>query len=351
MRSPVGRQVRSHVARTVFGKGLRNFAVIAESPFGAASVKVRDQQVQRLAFAVAPGRSVFQVEPLFSLHRRRGRFQFAAAADRILRMRLDIIEHPRIAADSQHAGQYQQSRHLRETGKYFLFISPDQLTDPERRNDHQEIIGDLRMVRTNHQRTEKRGKRGAGPHIAPISVPHAAEKHRRESQHHHFGHVPGTYNHKKVGRKTVCQRRNQADPRIDLHAKQHAEEKGHRQENQRRGLPEEIESLGESFHHRTVVLHIDQVGRHPGEHVALPLRIFAKSLAVLQDILRHAVVLQDIVLREHLALELRGKTEERDYQENDQRSQVGQRPDNIPFMLHAAEKSKIEVQSNKKLLR
>ena len=342
MRPPVGRQVRSHVARTVFGKGLRNFAVIAESPFRAPSVKVRDQQVQRLAFAVAPGRSVFQVEPLFSLHPRRGRFQFAAAADRILRMRLDIIEHPRIAADSQHAGQYQQSRHLRETGKYFLFISPDQLTDPERRNDHQEIIGDLRMVRTNHQRTEKRGKRGAGPHIAPISVPHAAEKHRRESQHHHFGHVSGTYNHKKVGRKTVCQRRNQADPRIDLHAKQHAEEKGHRQENQRRGLPEENRKPWRGFSppHRRTSSSIRQAGI--AEHRCRPptadLRQKASRCCRISSVMPSYCRIS--CWREHLALELRGKTEERDYQRKRSAQPGKAAPGQYSFYApYAAEKS------------
>ena len=206
------------------------------------------------------------------------------------------------------------------------------------------------MVYTDLNRCEDPSQSRAHPHVSSEGIIDSAKEHRGKSESEHFGNVPRTDNNKEVGRKAVRQRGHDREPRVEPHATEHEKEHGHRDEDQRSGLSEEIERPRERFDDRSLILYVDQIGGHSAEHIPLPLGVLPIFFAVLHNILNTSFILQDIVLSEHFPVELRGEVEHIDYNEEDQRSH-----DRTPlfedlFILHADKPKYVSLQSNEKML-
>ena len=193
----------------------------------------------------------------------------------------------------------------------------DAFADPECGHRHEEIVGDLRVVGADFERRRERRERRAAPDVAPQGHPCAAHHQRGVNQRPHLRDVPRADDQQEVGRKSVGQRRDDAHPRVDPENQQHEPHGRHGEKQESGGRVDDFHHFAYGvFHQLGRVGDVDQVGRHSAEHAARPLRVLARRGAHVADVLGHTFVLDDIVLGQHLAPELRGEIGGAHYEED-----------------------------------
>ena len=144
------------------------------------------------------------------------------------------------------------------------------------------------MTGRDFDRGEQSGQRRAEPHTFPVGVPYGPDHRRHPRQGHHLGNVPRADNDDEIGRKPVAQPPDHGEPRIDAEHQEHQVEAGHGDEDPRSRLAEDIEMVGRVLDPAPVVIHVDQVGRHPAEIAPGPLGVFAVAVDMLLDVARNA---------------------------------------------------------------
>ena len=119
-------------------------------------------------------------------------------------------------------------------------------------------------------------------------------------------------NQEEVGRESVCQARHDTYPGVNAHEHHGNHHHNHGKEGH---VHRAIDDLNNATHRLLDILrrilHVDKIGWHTREHVTCPLRVLARSLAMLLDILRHAGILGYITLAERLTVELRREESQR----------------------------------------
>ena len=115
-----------------------------------------------------------------------------------------------------------------------------------------------------------------------------------------------TDNEQEVCRKAIGQRRYKSHPGAEAEEQHCHPHSRHGEEEERGGRVDNLHHLAYgALHGLRGVLHIDQESGHTAKHTSRPLCILARGLAVVENILGHAIVLLHIVLDEHLAAHLR----------------------------------------------
>ena len=166
------------------------------------------------------------------------------------------------------------------------------------------------MISSNLERCEECREGRSRPHIAAQSAVRCTHHQRSIDQSPHLRDVARSDNQQEVGRKTIAQSRHKSHPGAESEEQRGQPHRQHRKEEQRGGHINQRYTLADCTLHRlTRIFHVDKVGGHTTKHISRPLGIFARSLAVVEDIFAHSLILLHIVLREHFAAILRSKIE------------------------------------------
>lgn len=164
------------------------------------------------------------------------------------------------------------------------------------------------MVGADFERGGQRRQCGTVPEVAAQGHPCAAHHQRGVDQRPHLGDVARADDQQEVGRESVGQYGDDADPGVDAEDEQHAPHGGHREEEECGRGVDQFDHLPDGTLDRLCrVGHVDQVGGHAAEHAAGPLGVFIPFGAHLGDVPGHSLVLQHVVLGQHLAPELGGE--------------------------------------------
>ena len=213
----------------------------------------------------------------------------------------------------RHGQQARRGQRRRAQGEVFHPFFPegdDAFADPEGGHRHEEVVGDLRVIGTDFERRRERRERRAAPNVAPQRHPRAAHHQRGVDQRPHLRDVSRADDQQEIGREPVGQRRDDSRPGIDADDHQHQPHRDHGEEEERRRGVHDLHDLPDgALHELGRVGDIDQVCGHSAEHAARPLGVFARCDTHVGDVLGHAFVLDDIVLGEYLAAELRREIE------------------------------------------
>ena len=148
--APIGGQHLGDSVEPDFVRGGRYRSVGREGGGRFASGKVGDQHVPALGYAVAPCRGVVQVEPLCRIGLRGGLSdQFRAATNRLGGVLHGVPERCKVREEGHQTGCSQQGGTRQKILESLGNDRRDAFADPEGRHGHQEIIGDLRVVRSD----------------------------------------------------------------------------------------------------------------------------------------------------------------------------------------------------------
>ena len=306
LRAPVGRELLRRAAQTVVVQHGRRLSVGREGRARFAAHEVGYEQVEGLGLAVAPRRRIVEREAVFRGFGRRGKLR--SAADGLLRVAGRVPQGREIRSYGQDARRDERRGAQGKIAQASLPERKDSFADPECGHRHEEIIGDLRVVGADFERRRKPRERRAAPDVTPQGHPRAAHHQRSVDQRPHFRDVPRADDQQEVGRKPVGQRRDDAHPRVDPDDQQHEPHRDHGEKQESGGRVDDLHHLSDGpLHQLGRIGHVDQVGRHAAEHAARPLRVFARRGAHVADILGHAFVLDDVVLGQRFAPELRGE--------------------------------------------
>ena len=306
------RRLRHAVGRQRRGDG----AVLREGAGRVAAHEIGNQQVPALGTAVAPRRRIGQIQP--AAPGIPGR-QFRTAARGILRVLGGVPQRCEVRTERQQPCGRQHRRTFGEGFQEFLPQGDDAFAEPEQGGRQQEIVGDLRMVGADFERSEERRERSAPPRTPSAQRhPDAAHHRRRIDQRPHLGQVPRPDDEQEIGRKAVGQRRHDSHPRIDLHHAEHHPEGAHGKKDESGGDRHgPRQRYGRILDQLCGIAHVDQIGGHTAEHRTDPLRVFAVGLARPMDLAARPFVLTHIVLRQHVAAELGREIEGRQREEKE----------------------------------
>ena len=308
LRAPVGGQLLRRAAQSVIVQHGGRLSVRRKCRGRLAAHEVGDQQVEGLGLAVAPRRGIVERETALRGFGRRG--ELRAAADGLFRMFGRVPQGREVRPYGQYARRGQRRRAQGKIAQASLLEGDDAFADPEGGHRYEEIVGDLRMVGADFERRRERRERRAAPDAASQRHPRASHHQRGVNQRPHLRDMPRTDNQQEIGRQPVGQRRDDSHPRIDAEDYQHQPHRDHREEEERRRGVHDLHDLSDgALHELGRVGDVYQVSRHPAEHAARPLGVFARRGAHVGDVLGHAFVLDDVVLGKHLAAELRGEVE------------------------------------------
>ena len=181
------------------------------------------------------------------------------------------------------------------------------------------------MVRADFEGRGERGDGGSDPDVLPERHPGPAHHQRSIDQRPHLGDVPGGDDQQEVGRESVCEGRDDADPGVDAADQEHDPEGGHGEEEECGGGVEPPDDLPDVvFDELCGVFDVDQIGGHAAEHATGPLGVFAGPGSHVVDVPGHSLVLDDVVLGEHLAAELGYEIEGRGHEEDDDGRRQGE---------------------------
>ena len=236
-----------------------------------------------------------------------------------------IPQRREVGSDGEQDGCGQHPCSLCEAEPCALLAGEPHLAEPQRRRGQREVICYLRVVGSQFERQRQCRQCAAGPHVAPERTPHARDHERRVCQRPHLGYMSRVDYQEEVCRKAVCQRGDDAYPRVDAYGQQRDPHQQHGEEYHAHRLVQQLYASADgALYDLCRILHVDQICRHAREHGSRPLRVFARGFAALFDVLPHTRVLARIALHEGLALELRREKYVADAPECHQRRQCGQ---------------------------
>ena len=335
--APVGADGQVGGTGTEIGENFGHRAVRREGLCRRTSHEVRDEQVETLRAAVAPGRGVFEIQPplcRFAAGIPLG--EFRAAPRGVGGVLCGEVERCEVGPYRQYGGQQERPRRLPETRKHPMSVRPDEFVYQQRDDDQQEVVGDLRVVGRYFERSGQRRQRGPEPQVpSAVGVDDGSYQQGDVGHGPHLGDVAGSDDEYRVGRETVGECRNDAYPRVHFPQQRHEPEAehgredehgrfAHRPHGQLRGVADE------PCRH----LEVNHVGGHTAEGTARPLGVFAVLLYVPFDVGTRSDVLGDVVHVEFLPAELGGEVEHRYQQEYDGGRDVWQPAEGFPFFVH-----------------
>ena len=232
-----------------------------------------------------------------------------------------------VCSHTQHARQCDRRRSQRKLAQRPLAHRLNQQRNPHRTHHQHEVVGYLWVSRAHLQRREESGQCCTHPTVALEGVPHRPDHQRSIDQRPHLGNVSCADNQEEIGRKSIAQCTHNRRPATHLHQQQHHPKRHHRKEDERRRLVDHLNHLP----HRVLdplrrVVGVDQIRGHTAEHSTCPLRILAISLARVEDIAGHTLILLHIVLRQHATLELRCEIDGHNHKEECHGSHPTQHP-------------------------
>ena len=180
------------------------------------------------------------------------------------------------------------------------------------------------MIRADFEGCGERREGHPGPDVSPERHPCAAHHQRRVDQGPHLRDVACGDDQQEVGGESVCESGDDADPGVYLPDEEHDPECEHGEKEECGGGVDPSCDLPDGvFHEHRGVLDVDQIGGHSTEHSSGPLRVFAGLVSHVVDVAGHSAVLDDVVLWEHLAAELRCEVGCRGDEEEEDRNGSG----------------------------
>ncbi len=335
--APIGPHGQIDGAGTEMGEHVGYRAVRSERLCRRTSREVRDEQVETLCTAVAPGRGVFQVESaLRSLGSAVGGGQLRAAPRGVGGVLRREVERCEVGAYGQRGGQQEGARRFPEARQRPAPEGPYEFVDEQGEYDQQEVVGDLRVVGRYFEGGGQCRQRGPEPEVSSaVGVDDRSDQQGYVGQGPHFGDVARSDDEDRVGREAVSQRRNDAHPRVHLPQQRHEPEAEHGREDEHRRFAHRPHGQFRGVAYDPCRnLEVDHVGGHAAERTARPLRIFAVLLHVAFDVRTRPHVLRDVVHVELFAPELGGEIEHRNQQKDDGGCYVGQPAEVFPLFVH-----------------